>query len=264
MKMNLVRTLNAAKLIGLIAVFAVFASTSGFAQSTEVIVDNRDGNTSQVGSWSTSSGPYPYLGNSVYNNSGGSFSWYPVLPEPGDYDVYAWWTYHPKRSSTVPYRVSHVGPTVPVFVDQQDPDLAARWILLGTYTFTEAVVPEINVSSENGLANADAVRLVLRGLPSSINPRLKVIEVRTEYAYILGANTVTGLEAACPEGTLLTGGGVRKNRYSTPRPPTDTFDYFVGSSALSNMWIGEFFNPSDSAVTLYVEVSALCASIETH
>ena len=100
------------------------------------------------------------------------------------------------------------------------------------------------------------------------NLSLKVIQVEQQYlGRILGANSITGLEAVCPDGTVLTGGGVRQLAFSSPPPPTDTFDFFVGSHPFENgdpkRWIGLFSNPSSSPVTLNVAVSALCGSIET-
>ena len=97
-------------------------------------------------------------------------------------------------------------------------------------------------------------------------PSLKVIVVKTEFLlHILGANTVTGLAAVCPEGTVLTGGGVRQLAFRTP-PPFGAFDFFVGSSPIldpdSQLWVATFFNPADGPATLDVEVQALCASIE--
>ena len=139
------------------------SSTGAIGQTNEVVVDNRDENTSQIGTWWSSSGQSPYMGNSIYNKDRyGSFTWYPELPEPGDYDVYAWWTYYPTRSSNVPFLISQDTVSVKVFVDMLDEDLAGKWNLLGRFTYSEGTAPEISVLGENGQANADAVRFVLR------------------------------------------------------------------------------------------------------
>jgi hypothetical protein len=47
-----------------------------------------------------------------------------------------------------------------VTVNQRDPALAGRWNRLGTYTFTQGVNGQVTVSSQNGQANADAVRFI--------------------------------------------------------------------------------------------------------
>jgi hypothetical protein len=126
----------------------------------EVVVDNLDNNTSKTGSWYTSNGSNPYEGHSVYSQTNGTFTWAPALPTSGTYDVYAWWTYHANRSTTVPYRIKHNGGTATVIVNQHDQALAGKWHRLGTYTLTAGTNGQVTVSSENGQASADAVRFV--------------------------------------------------------------------------------------------------------
>ena len=75
----------------------------------ETIVDNQDANTEWTGTWSVSSSPNPWAGDSLYNNGGQSFRWIPDLPQAGTSDVYVWWTYHANRSTNVPFRVGHAG-----------------------------------------------------------------------------------------------------------------------------------------------------------
>ena len=137
------------------------ASAATLTVSAELIVDNLDANTSQIGTWKNSSGANPYMGNSVVSGNGGLFTWHPGLSVSGDYDVYAWWTYHKNRSTTVPYRIVHNGGTDMVVVNQHDSALGGQWVLLGRYSFTALVNGDVSVSSENGQASADAVRFVL-------------------------------------------------------------------------------------------------------
>ena len=124
----------------------------------EIIVDNLDANTSQSGTWQTSSGPSPWAGNSRYNNGGNSFRWSPAIPVAGSYQVYAWWTYHANRSDNVPYRISHDGGLAEVIVNQADAALGGQWRLLGTFDLSPG--DYVEVSSDNGQACADAIRLV--------------------------------------------------------------------------------------------------------
>lgn len=160
MKEHLIRTTRAVKLIGLATLSTILASAASLAQ--EIIVDNQDANTRQIGFWWPSSGPNPYLGDSLYNqNRDGSFTWFPVLPKAGDYDVYAWWTYHPIRATSVPYRIKHDGGTFLAYVNQRDPALGGQWNMLGTYTFSAGVLPEISLFGKDGNMSADAVRFVL-------------------------------------------------------------------------------------------------------
>ncbi|WP_281560342.1 putative Ig domain-containing protein [Thalassomonas sp. RHCl1] len=126
----------------------------------EMIIDNLDTNTGQTGSWTTSSGPQPWQGNSVYSNSSGVFSWYPQITSSGNYRVYAWWTYHSNRAENVPYTVSYQGGSTTVEVNQHDSQLGGQWNLLGEFPFNAGDPYAIEVSSSNGQASADAVRLV--------------------------------------------------------------------------------------------------------
>jgi hypothetical protein len=162
MKMHLLETAHKATLVGVAAIFAIFASATGLAQ--EIIMDNNSPGAGPLsGTWYTSSGPNPYLGHSVYNNNQSRFYWPVKLPVAGDYDVYAWWTYHPSRSNNVPYEIqAGSSPTgIKVHVDQHDSTLGGQWNMLGRFSFVDVMT--VTVSSENGQASADAIRLVLAG-----------------------------------------------------------------------------------------------------
>ncbi len=147
----------------------VTVSSGGGSTSIELIVDNQDANTERTGTWQNSSGASPWAGQSVYNNSGSVFRWLPAITESGRYKVYAWWTYHTNRSDAVPYRVGHDGGVSTVIVNQHDPAQAGQWVLLGEHEFA-AGTGYVEVSSENGQASADAVRLVKSGGASNTPP----------------------------------------------------------------------------------------------
>ncbi|MCH7637560.1 MAG: putative Ig domain-containing protein [Proteobacteria bacterium] len=149
-----------------------FSITVIAANSLETIVDNLDTNTAQSGIWTTSNGASPYMGNSVYCNSGCTFTWQPNLPGIGTYEVYAYWTYHNDRSARVPYRIDHDGGAANVLVNQHDTTLASQWNLLGIYNLTAGANGAVTISSENGQASADAVRYVLinEGLSDTVPP----------------------------------------------------------------------------------------------
>ena len=140
---------------------AIVLALPGAALAQTGIVDNLDPNTVVTGTWKQSSGPNPWEANSVYNGFGSTFRWLPAVPVAGVYEVYAWWTYHSKRSTTVPYRIGHAGGVDTVVVNQHDTALGGQWNLLGSYTFDAGSGGYVEVSSENGQASADAVKLVL-------------------------------------------------------------------------------------------------------
>jgi hypothetical protein len=135
---------------------------AGTAPPVELVIDDRDPYTEQIGNWADSGGLDPFGGNSVYSKSSGStFSWQPALPVSGIYDIYAWWTHRPNRSTNVPYRIEHDTGIETVTVNQQDENLAGQWQLLGRYTLTAGLNGRVTVSGENGQTSADAVRFVL-------------------------------------------------------------------------------------------------------
>lgn len=140
----------------------------------EVIVDNLDAATSQTGNWAVSSGPNPWEQHSVYNNGGDRFRWSPVIPAAGNYQVYAWWTYHKNRSNNVPYYINHASATHVQTVNQRDPDLGGQWVLLGSYIFNAGSGHYVEVSSEYGQASADAIRLVASDPPDNYAPTVSI------------------------------------------------------------------------------------------
>ena len=115
----------------------VLALPSATLAQTEIIVDNLDSNTTVTGTWTSSGGPSPWAGSSVFSEGAGEklFRWLPDVPVAGVYNVYAWWTYHINRSTLVPYRIGHAGVVDTVTVNQRDPALGGDWILLGSFTF---------------------------------------------------------------------------------------------------------------------------------
>jgi hypothetical protein len=121
-------------------------------------VDNRDQTTSRTGTWSVSSGPDPWEGESLYSSgTSATFRWTPQLPSSGTYAVYAWWTYHANRSTAVPYRIQHAQGTTTVTVNQREAALGGQWNLLGTFEFAAGSSGYVEVLGSNGQACADAV-----------------------------------------------------------------------------------------------------------
>jgi len=147
---------------GLTDTATLTVTVGDFVGGAEIIVDNLDPNSVATGAWQQSSGPNPWEVNSVYNDiAGTTFRWLPAVTVAGEYEVYAWWTYHENRSSNVPYRIGHDGAVDTVAVDQHDTGLGGQWNLLGSYTFDAGGGEYVEVSADNGQASADAVKLVL-------------------------------------------------------------------------------------------------------
>jgi len=235
MKIKRPKTLRIGRLVGLVALLAAFATTSGLAQ--EIIVDNRDENTSQIGSWYGSSGPNPYLGSSVYSNNNGLFTWEAELPEIGDYDVYAWWTYHPNRSDNVPYYID-IGapaPQVEVRANQRLASLGGQWVLLGRFSLDGRVA--VTVSSENGEASADAVRFV-RAEAQVSKPWPEASCPCDEYYSRAVDLYVAWGGSLIPQG--LPGGAATVTCDRGERPTLVTFKTFVNGSATDSVTLRLF------------------------
>jgi hypothetical protein len=143
----------------------------GGGGGTEIIVDDKAA-TSHTGNWRSSSAPDPWAGQSLYNNADNTFRWHLDIAVSNTYQVYAWWTYHSNRSTTVPYTISHDGGSDTVVVNQLDPTLGGKWVLLGSYTFSTGSSHYVEISSENGQASADAVRLVAGEPPDNFPPTI--------------------------------------------------------------------------------------------
>ena len=135
---------------------------------SEIIIDNKDVATSRVGNWAVSTTTEnPYQSDSLWTkDAGASFTWHPRIPITAVYRVYAWWTMHATRSRKVPYSIKHGGEDVAkILVNQRKSDTAGKWVFLGEFSFNEGTETSISVSTENGQAGADAVRLVRTGYP---------------------------------------------------------------------------------------------------
>ena len=145
---------------------------SGFVTATtspslgsEIIVDNlaagiQDATRTFKGTWCTSSVAGPYGTSSLYACGGrvSTYRWSFSVPTTGSYDVYVRWSANANRSTAVPYTVAADTGLKTVNFNQQNN--GNTWVLHGRYPFTAGVTKYIEVSAANGVASADAVRLV--------------------------------------------------------------------------------------------------------
>lgn len=136
----------------------------------EVIVDNPDAGTSQVGSWSTYPGNESYNGASVWATVGGvvdRFRFTPNLPVSARFEVFAWNACYSNRATNVPHEILHADGSTTVAVDQDcDTGSHGEWFSLGVYTFNAGTGHYVEIS-DAGLTppaatymGADAVRFV--------------------------------------------------------------------------------------------------------
>ncbi len=139
---------------------ATFRVADTIVDNAALGVQDTVGGRSFTGQWCRSVGTSPNGADSLYSCGAGadSYRWTPNVPKTGGYNVYAWWTTHPNRSASVPIAVAHSEGTATVNVDQRIN--GGKWVLLGTYTFAVGKTGFVEMKDSNGLALADAIKLV--------------------------------------------------------------------------------------------------------
>ena len=162
------------------AVGASSTATVGIVDDDPITIDNGRTGTSFTGTWLVSSGPSPYGSTSLYSAGAGqdTYRWTPTIPTTRVYEVYAWWTSLPNRSTDVQYRIRHAGGTAVVTRNQRT--AGGQWVSLGTFQFNAGTAGYVQVSDVNGAGvSADAIRWMppgMRPAPSAIPPGGIVID----------------------------------------------------------------------------------------
>jgi hypothetical protein len=128
---------------------------------SEIIIDNRDTATSSTGTWGVSGASNFYGTNSVWNRDGYTFTFHFTAPQTGNYELSMWWTTWPSRSTSVPVDIEYAGPTVRVYINQQQN--GGRWNVINTYPFEAGQTYDVTITSQPGPSStcADAVKFVL-------------------------------------------------------------------------------------------------------
>ena len=130
--------------------------------SNDIVLDNGQAGTSFTGTWTVSTDPTSFGGNSLVSAGAGAHThrWTPSVPVTRTYAVYVWWTSDASRAEAVIYAVQHLdGPTF-VFANQQIG--GGQWLLLGTFRFAAGQFGYVEVVDigDGGTVSADAVRFV--------------------------------------------------------------------------------------------------------
>jgi lysophospholipase L1-like esterase/predicted regulator of Ras-like GTPase activity (Roadblock/LC7/MglB family) len=123
-----------------------------------VIIDNRDAQTSQIGTWIVSGGPAPYNTDSVYSRDGNTFTWHFSPTDSGFYAVSMWWTVLATRSSDVPVDINHADGLSSVYINQQKN--GGKWNVLEVLYFESDTTYDITITAQGSPSStcADAVR----------------------------------------------------------------------------------------------------------
>lgn len=142
----------------------------------EIIIDNKDSGFSFTGNWQTSGGTPAYGQDSVYSNAPNTQASWIANIEPGEYEVYAWWTVWPSRASNAPYMIysgSQLKETVRV--NQNQSSLGGKWNLLGKWNF-EGQAKITLMAESTRTYNADAVRFVKIGPLAPCTPSQEICD----------------------------------------------------------------------------------------
>jgi PKD repeat protein/glucose/arabinose dehydrogenase len=198
----------------------------------EVILDNGQPGTTAVGGWSISGGSSPYGANALYSKStGATYTFRPVVPRSGTYDVYAWWTVLASRTTAAPYTISHAGGTSTVTTNQRLN--GGRWNLLGTYDFGSTGAA-IKVSSVAGGFStcADAVRLVFK--TSGTGPVERILDDGSPGTSSTGSWLVSGGADPYGASSVYAKNTVSTYTYSFTLPQAGSYEVFAWWTVLKS------------------------------
>ena len=143
----------------------VTVSSTPAPKPNEIIVDNltagiQDATRTITGKWCTSVGTGYYGTTSLYScgSTQDRYRWSFSTPATGSYDVYVRWSTAPNRSASVPITIAADTGLVTKNFNQKAN--GGQWMLHGSYKFAAGVMKYVEMSGANGLACADAVRIV--------------------------------------------------------------------------------------------------------
>jgi PKD repeat protein len=128
----------------------------------DLIIDNRDLETSQTGTWGVSGASGFYGADSVWSRNGTTFTWHFAPALTSNYELMMWWTEWPSRSNNIPVDIEHDGGTTQVTIDQLEPGSGGKWNSLGVFPFTLGNTYQITITSQAGPSStcADAMRFI--------------------------------------------------------------------------------------------------------
>lgn len=122
-----------------------------------VILDNNGPDTYSTGKWRFTLDGNPYGNHSLHSTQSNATYTYKIsVPEPGEYQVLAWWIDMPEAVTNVPYTIRHQDGSSTVTVNQKLN--SGMWNPLGTWQFDKAATITIT-SNGNGRTSADAIML---------------------------------------------------------------------------------------------------------
>ena len=157
--------------------------------AADVIIDNRDTQTSQTGWWAASGAANFYGVDSVYSRDGSTFTWHFTPTQSGTYEVSLWWTQWASRSTAVPVRIEDDSGFTTVTVNQRVN--GGQWNPQGQFYFESGTTYDVRMTAQPGPSStsADAVRFVL--VSANSDPTV-IIDNRSSQTSSTGTWTVSG------------------------------------------------------------------------
>jgi len=212
----------------------------------EIIVDNLDDDFSIIGIWNTYNTTNAYNGSCRYAmtdyTAQANFKF--VVPENGEYDVYAYWPALAGACPDAPYMITHVSGTTTIRKDQRIN--GSTWNYLSTHEFDGAAtwVWKMNIQGSTTFSG-------LSDTPSSYDngKYLKSTTIGTEW-YNLNDDYYTETEVDTISGSLQS--NINTHISSTSNPHTVTIEQ--ARTANNIMTGGIIFNPPSNMTV--IDISA--------
>ncbi|NUT32038.1 MAG: DNRLRE domain-containing protein [Hamadaea sp.] len=202
---------------------ATWNTTSGFVgeigTNTEEVDDGDFWQHAVNGSWpyaTAADKSFAIGGDYAYNKNatpGETYTWYPIVTEPGVYQVWVHYVSGPDRATNVPYTVNFSGGSQTYTVNQSAATAGGVWKLLGSHQFATGTAGTVvlgDVADASKVVVADAVKVVKEATavrPAGENSGWHSFSVRSIVQTWLngGANNGFVLKAA-NEGVANQGG----------------------------------------------------------
>ncbi|MBU4318474.1 MAG: hypothetical protein KKF30_14525 [Proteobacteria bacterium] len=178
----------------------------------ELIVDNSDGSPkfTSSGQWTNDTSDGSYGTNALRTKKlNAKATWTPVIPQAGNYTVYAWWNDVSSRDQNAKYTINYSGGQTDKYIDQSL--TYGEWVELGTYAFIGGDSGSVTVtrhSSSTGTNTmADAIKFVSSG---GVNPQhVKLKRGSTNSDYATSADAV----AFVPPGYSFSSVNIKNSHY---------------------------------------------------
>ncbi len=154
------KTNNEIMRLGLITAFLAVICFSRLTLATEVIVDNGDTGTQELGTWILSSGANPWNESSLYSNTVATYTYSANVT--GDQEISLWWTNYHNRCTDVQIDIYDDTTKIGRVQINHKAD-AAKWNSIGVFTINTGPAYVVINSQGSCTTCADAVKFTSSG-----------------------------------------------------------------------------------------------------